>query len=442
MEIKEIAMKCHANKVLLAGAVLGCYGILAQAEDVEVIVESAIPPDPKTFLTLLENAVVEDATTATAYYQAIDPLNKKDTYAKWLAETGFISDPLDYTDTGTIAFSSDVITVLHHNKVDLDFTRLFSIRCEPDCNSPNPDIYSTIENFPSFADAKNRINRLAAVTMEWTSAADGTSPGSKFATFYAFTGDGNRNVIDPNTLAHVPFAPDLDGDGNKQIPGLCNSCHGGIPDDLNVDGSYPRAGDTNALFIPLDLDNFFFDDAPGNTQVDQEANYKEINEIVLITHQTSKMKDDEAAGIKRFPAGKDLIEGWYGGPGMPNDTFNGEYVPQGWKVPHAPAGAEELYLEAVAPACRACHVQRKMELDFGSYENFMVFEDAHKELVLRHECGKDNDTAARSRRQDDQGVMPLAKVTYRRFWGLETNGDPVKQADIFKEHVGVFECEN
>ena len=40
----------------------------------------------------------------------------------------------------------------------------------------NPDVYSVIENYPTFNDAAKRKNRLASVAMELTSAADGTYP--------------------------------------------------------------------------------------------------------------------------------------------------------------------------------------------------------------------------------------------------------------------------
>ena len=134
-------------------------------------------------------------------------------------------------------------------------------------------------------------------------------------------------------------------------------------------------------FLALDLDNFAFDTRPGLSQAEQENEYKAVNGIVLITHRTTE-KYDEEAGFSRVPAGHETIEGWYGGPGMPNDTFDGEFVPAGWLPPHAPEGVDKLYLGAVAPGCRACHVQQKRELDFGTYEGFMVFKDAHKELVL------------------------------------------------------------
>lgn len=388
---------------------------------------SGPPPDPNTFLTLLENGVPENATTAAAYYDTVDPLGSKTTYPEWLVETGFINSEADYSTTGDFSdrAGANVTTVVHQNVADLGFIRRVRIRCEPDCGATNPDIYSVIENYPTFDDAADRTNRLASVTMEWTSAVDGSNPSNKFVVFYAFTGADQRNV------GPDPFAPDLDGRGNKVIPGLCSSCHGGAPENLNPDGTYRRNGNTAGLFLPMDLDNFAFDPVRSElSRANQEAEYKLMNEIVLSTHSSGK-KLDEAAGFRRFSAGHELIEGWYGGPGLPSPTFDGEFVPKGWLPPYAPAEAEELYLDAVAPACRACHANQERALDFGSYDGFMVFEDAHEELVLQIECGLDDDEGG----DDDQAVMPLALETYDIFWMTD-------QVDVFKDHVGPVECDD
>ncbi len=402
-----------------------CVGLLLAG----FIFSNTIPLDPDTFLTMLEKYVPEDATTETAYYAAVDPEKKKTTYADWLFETGFIDDPQDYESTGPFAIHADA-SVTHQNVADLGFIRRVSTRCEPSCDAPNPDIYSVIENYLTFDDAAARTNRLASVTMEWTSAVDGSRPSKKFVVFYAYTGADERDQS-----PGIPFQPDLDGRGQKAIPGLCNTCHGGAPRDLGSDGTYQANGNTRSLFLPMDLDNFAFDpdpDRPELSRAAQEAEYKKMNEIVL-TSRRSKEKFDEEAGMYRLAAGHELIEGWYGGPGMPNNTFDGEFVPAGWLPPAAPVGVDELYREAIAPACRSCHAQQKRELDFGTYDGFMVFEDAHKELVLSIECGPDDDPEDRGDGNDNQAVMPLAKETYEIFWATG-------QATVFSHHVGAIDC--
>ena len=417
---------------LCAGILLAFFTNSVQAQTPNPVCADC-PEDPDTFLTLLEKNVVEDDKSAAAYYDAIDPDGKKTTYRDWLFETGFIADANDFAETGPFALNADASQVLHKNVADLNFVRLISSRCEPDCDDPNPDIYSTIENYLTFDDAADRINRLASVTMEWGPAVDGSMPSDKFVTYYAFTGAASNGfaVADSRNNDGAPFAPNLDGRGGKQVPGLCNSCHGGVPKKLNKDGTYKANGDTRALFLPLDLNNFEFD--PSVPQADQEDEYKTQNQMALITHRSTK-KFDEEAGFRRFPAGHELIEGWYGGPGMPNNTFNGNFVAAGWLPPHAPLGVDELYAGAIAPACRSCHANQKRELDFGTYEGFLVFEDALGKLVLDVECGPDNDNKDRGNGQDNQAVMPLALETYKRFWELG-------EVDVFKDHIE-WECEN
>ncbi len=391
--------------------------------------QAAVPADPNTFLTLLERAVVEDDNSANAYYLAVDPNSKKTTYPDWLLETGFIDNLANYSASGDFTENFDA-KVLYRNRTDLGFVRLVKARCEPSCSDPNPNLYAIIENYQDFDNALARTNRLASVAMEWTSAADGSNPSEKFVSFYAYIGSNDQR----NEQAGIPFKPDLDTRGKKHIPGLCNSCHGGAPKVLNADGTYQAAGNTGGLFLPSDLNNYDFDPRPGLSKAEQQAQFKKMNEIALITLR-GKKKFDEEAEINRFPAAHELVEGWYGGPGMPNPIFNGDFVPAGWLPPAAPANASELYLESVAPACRACHVQQERSLDFGTYKGFMVFEDAHKELVLRVECGVDDDSSVRGNGQDDQAVMPLAKKTYEIFWSSN-------EVNVFKEHVGEVECEN
>jgi hypothetical protein len=199
--------QCIPMSAMCAGSLLACISLGTEAT-------AAVPTDPDTFLTFLEKHVPEDAISAAAYYAVVDPDGKKATYADWLFETGFIDDPLDYATTGAFADHVDA-AVTHKNETDLGFVRRVRVRCEPNCDNPNPDIYSVIENYLTFDDAANRTNRLASVTMEWTSAADGSNPSDKFVVFYAYTGADSRNQIDSTTGDTIPFQPDLDTRGEK-----------------------------------------------------------------------------------------------------------------------------------------------------------------------------------------------------------------------------------
>ncbi len=120
----------------------------------------------------------------------------------------------------------------------------------------------------------------------------------------------------------------------------------------------------------------------------------------------------------RVPAPVELIEGWYGGSGMPSVTFDGTFVPKGWLPPIAPANAAELYLKVVGPTCRACHVQRgtlrRGEIDFSTYADFLSYAGRIETLVYR------------------AAVMPLAKRTFEHFW------DDPERRTLLAQHLPDF----
>ncbi len=316
------------------------------------------------FLNVSSPLFDENAQTAEAYYRAIDPLDRKTTLEEWRIANGF--------DVGADAFATYI------NANDLGFTRRMFVRKDPITGI----VASYVENYANIADAQAQTNRIATVAMEYTVAPDQDplDPDAKrFVTFYVFDGNDNR----------APGA-DLDGRGFKFVPGLCNTCHGGRPLQL-INGVYPNDGDTGGRFIPWDLDTYEFQDATGAVARDENA-FKIFNRIVLDTNALA--------------ATKEIVEGWYGGPGLPANTFNGGYVPDGWLAPQAPATATQLYLQVVAPYCRACHIMRgsplQNDIDFASYDKFMSYRDRIETLVF------------------DESTMPLALRTFERFWA-----DPV-----------------
>ncbi|WP_455375375.1 cadherin-like domain-containing protein [Kaarinaea lacus] len=304
----------------------------------------------------------QNAQSAQAYYAAVDPVGQRTTLNAWRNVNGF--------NIGADAFAEYI------NNNDLGFARRMFVRTDPITGV----ISSYVENYPSLQDALNQNNLIATVAMEYTVAPgqDPLDPDAKrFSTFYVFDGNGNRDL-----------GADLDGRGFKFVPGLCNTCHGGRPKAL-VNGVYPDAGDTGAGFIPWDLDTYLFADATASvSRAAQEDQFKIFNQTVLETNPT--------------PAQREVIEGWYGGPGMIANSFNGGFVPQGWLPPAAPANATQLYLQVVAPSCRACHIMRGSEqqsdIDFATYSKYVSYKPRIERLVY------------------DEGVMPMALRTFDRFW--------------------------
>jgi hypothetical protein len=304
----------------------------------------------------------EDANSARAYYAAIDPGNQRTSLDAWRNVNGF--------NIGADASATYI------NNNDLGFARRMFVRTDP----IDGVVSSYVENYPTLADAQNQVNLIATVAMEYTVAPgqDPLDPDARwFTTFYVFDGNGNRDL-----------GADLDGRGFKFVPGLCNVCHGGRPRAL-VNGAYPGNGDTGAGFIPWDLDTYLFEDATAAvSRAAQEDQFKIFNQTVLSTNPNA--------------AQRELVEGWYGGPNLPANAFNGGFVPDGWSSPQAPANATQLYLQVVAPGCRACHVMRGSEqqsdIDFTSYEKFISYKPRIERLVY------------------DEGTMPLALRTFDRFW--------------------------
>jgi hypothetical protein len=400
-----------------------------------------VPADPNTFLTFLEHFQAENSITSAAYYDAVDPQNKQLTAKAWAKNAGFIGDESTYVTIGSEAYPGDdearanaYSFALYRNATDLGFVRRMFIRCVPaDCaTAVNPDIYTYVENYfyregtwDPFSDGKSRTNRIATVAFNWTAAADGSNPGQKFGTIYTFNGNDDREP------GGVPFAPSLDGRPAKENPGVCLTCHGGFPKAL-VNGVYPGNGRINGFkYLPFDLENFNYSDTPGLTRADQEDAFKRFNIAVLRTHPTGKSRDDQ--GVSRLAAGRELIQGWYGGAAMPG-AFNSpnHFVPQGWREAAnggvAPAGSENLYLTTVAPACRACHSQQEPSLDFATERGFRNYKAAIKELVMKVECGVGTPTTPTV---DDRKVMPLALLTFQRFW------ESLPQVNTLKAYLGI-----
>jgi hypothetical protein len=337
---------------------------------------SLTPPDPDKFLGIplhSSHAIFQGSDADTqAYYKTLDPLDRKTTLDGWKQANDFTS-----------CNAPTCTHVVYFNDVDLGFGRSLFLKV-----ASNGDVVSYLQNYALLSDAVLNRSVLATVAMEFARPVDQngqelTTP--RFTKFYVFDAQGNRiNKID------------LDGRGVKFVPGLCNSCHGGKPKPADtVHNQYFDRGDTGARFIAWDLDTFRFH--ASLPRAAQEDEFKRLNQAVLLTSPPS--------------ATRIVIDGWYGGAGMPSATFDGSFVPPGWQ--QNGAEVENLYREVVAPSCRSCHNQRgsynaaghpvldgpkEQTLEFNSFADFTRYAKEIESLVY------------------EQGLMPLAKRTFDRFW--------------------------
>lgn len=374
-----------------------------QVDTIEItVVDGQDPPaDPNEFLTFLDDlssVYTGSQASAEAYYRAIDPLDAKTNLADWLSENGF--------DAGPDA------RAVYRNAADLGFGRVMSMRTLSDGS-----VAAYVENYPTLDEAVEALDTglrgglLATVAMEFSPAPGGGEPYTKFYTF----GPDDERVI----------AIDLDGRGAKFMPGLCNICHGGQPQAL-VGGEFPDDGDTDAQFLPWDLETYEFSDIDGYTRADQEAELRALNAGTLATYPVAAVEGHWSGN-----AARELIEGWYGGSALPGQVFDPAFVPPGWKAEinggptGNPSGIEDLYLAVIAPNCRACHIMRGRYfsehpegelIDFSSYGKFIAYEDRLEALLY------------------GGGVMPDALVTYEQFW---TNHDGVLGAEALARYLDI-----
>ena len=355
----------------------------------------------------------ENEATAKAYYAAIDPGNDKDTLSKWKAANGFVDgDP-------------NTVEATYINGFDLGFARHMFMRKDEFGN-----VYTYVVNAPNIESAESNVNTIATVAMEY-SPAPGALPSdtNKYTKFYTF-------VLNPITGEQDRVTTmDFDGRGEKYQPGTCLDCHGGKPAALSS-GVYPNNGDLRNSasgsqspgFLPWDVNTLYFsdDDFDNRTHLTQptaaqlEA-FRKFNEMVLLTDPSDTVKS--------------LIHGWYGvtdttATTLPADaTFNANFIPDGW-LPGNTGGpstadadkASTLYLQVVAPYCRACHAQRteKAAISFSTYADFMGYASEAiggiPDLVF------------------DQGVMPLARHTMDEFWLTGAASSP---ASILADKLGL-----
>jgi hypothetical protein len=334
---------------------------------------------------------------AQAYYTAIDPGNAKDTLAKWKAVNQF--------DSGT----GSQVEVAFGDVRDLGYGRRLTARRNLDGT-----IAAVVENYMvdtvvDYTFTGLNLEAAAQRVPRWhdninaIEFSPGPLGGASFVKFFQFNPDTGARELTVN----------LDGRGQKAMPGPCMACHGGRADPLTPSGAFPQLpntasghrGDVLGRMMPLEVGTFAFSATPGLTRADQEAALKTINQIVLCSYPipaATAFPEDACRRVARAGEWQGiaaaLIKAAYGGDGMPNAVYSDTFVPTGW------VGQEALYQGVVAPVCRACHfvrstgTQAQTNVDFNSFVKFQALADRTRAHVF------------------DRGNMPLAKIIFEDFW--------------------------
>ena len=206
------------------------------------------------------------------------------------------------------------------------------------CNHPGPEGDTQRETDLVIDTALGDEKQVACVAMEYspTAGRSGDTPFTKFLTF----GPDGKLVLSVN----------LDGRGEKYMPGACVACHGG----MRYMGSFPEKGnpspDLNANFLPFDTGNYLFSSRDLLTESSQSPALNALNKLVLQTAPTT--------------ATQALIGGWYKNGSVVLDKH---YVPDPWvNLEATQPGASRFYREVVGTSCRTCHAAVRDDFDWDS----------------------------------------------------------------------------
>jgi mono/diheme cytochrome c family protein len=246
----------------------------------------------------------------------------------------------------------------------------------------------------------------ATVAMEYSPGPLGT----KIVKFYVF---GGGVAASPR----IPFA-DLDGSGQKFVPQLCLTCHGGNYQPANTLAPDPAEVNMGASFREFDI--YSYRDGTLGDKPNELASG--IHEIVNtdpldppLGQQTEFLEQNKIVrATAPEPAISSLINLWYHN----TDTlpFEQNAVPAGWTTD---ASTSNLYLKVVAKACRACHLAQP-SLDASSkawvtYAQFRTY--ALNNYIPSAVCYGDPSHGATGFADEKRfRYMPHANVTYKNFW--------------------------
>lgn len=329
----------------------------------------------------------DTSASAHAYYATIDPGGSRATLTAWLQVNGF--------NPNVSGWGADA-HALYTNNYDLGLGRDMYMKvgaCDSGYSAApvsqfgaqalsaasakllyeligHCDVAAVVVNYVGVQAAAEHLNAIVAVAMEYS--ASPANP-ARFTKFYVFAPDTRTGALQRVTSV------DLDHRGQKPVPQSCVVCHGGTPATVAAlkaaAPNYPSTGpsgtppgDVNAGFLPWDLDAFFYSDTdPGFSQKEEDAALKaqytqsnQLAQLKLLNVSAYLTMLDPPGNQNRFSLERELLEGWYGGQGLPG-AYAGSFVPPGWQAGGAndnPVNSATLYSNVFQRGCRMCHIMQ------------------------------------------------------------------------------------
>ncbi len=175
-------------------------------------------------------------------------------------------------------------------------------------------------------------------------------------------------VFAPGGLALSPLAI-LDSEGNKYLPQLCTTCHGG---QLNAPGTKPDLGSVFREFEPSLLEP-----RPGISQSQADREWFNLNKAIR-TANVALVSEVQGA-VKGLDRDRDTILSYIDAmyvqtnPPVALNVEDPVHMPTSWRTSASPAMMQAkttLWTEMVAPYCMGCH-RLTEEVNFIDYDRFV-----------------------------------------------------------------------
>jgi hypothetical protein len=357
----------------------------------------------------LRDAIV---AASKAYYTQVDPPDpnsnsNRDTFAKFKSKNGFDPNPnvpvagefvAQYANSGDLGFGRD----MHCLKKGNGDVACYVTNYGTGYTSVAPGGGTADQDDANAAGQRNTVGfskELATVAMEY-SPIENDPAGDKVVKFFVYkkdfpnSGDYNRSI-----------SANLDGRGERPVPQLCMTCHGGLlPQQSSGVAVFSTADDAKlgSRFLPFDHRFFTFPSDPALSKANQELSIKNLNEQIVNAAPPTSAGD--AIG--------EVINGMYNNGASAKQISN--FAVPGWAT-GASANApnqQSFYQGVLTPACRTCHVAQSFaQLQFNTSDKFVnlsVGSTSNNKLMLG---------AAQSRVCGDY-VMPHALRTHDIFWNV------------------------
>lgn len=329
----------------------------------DILTAAANPSGPPNYDT---------SASAHAYYDTIDPTHAKANLKDWLSANGFnpavsgwgADAHAIYTNNFDLGLGRDMYLKIGNCDSGFNAAPVSQFASAP-LDAPTAqamqqlighcDVASVVVNYVGAQAAALHTNEIVAVAMEYSASV---AAGPRFVKFYVFAPDTRSGALQRITSV------DLDHRGQKSVPQSCVACHGGTVGTYSVSGgtgTYSNGGNVGAGFISWDLDSLLYSDTdPGFSQKAADAALKaqytrgaQASQFKLLNVGAYLTTDDPT----RYAVERELLEGWYGGAGMPG-AFDGTFVPTGWQPGGTnanPADSATIYKNVYARNCRMCH---------------------------------------------------------------------------------------